>query len=120
MTYYIDQAEGTNPHVNDEPSALGGLREAAPAGEPHTPYVEGHLVRQQISRENNYQQAGERYRTIEQWERDDLINNLVAALKQRRADIQERMVNHFTQCDPDYGRRVTEGVGLSVAQPVGD
>jgi catalase len=80
MTYYIDQAEGTNPHVNHEPSALGSLREALPAGQPHTPYIDGRLVRQKISRENNYQQASERYRTIEEWERDDLINNLVAAL----------------------------------------
>jgi catalase len=25
------------------------------------------------------------------------------------------MVWHFTQCDPDYGRRVAEGLGLKVA-----
>jgi hypothetical protein len=24
------------------------------------------------------------------------------------------MVYHFTQCDPDYGRRVAEGIGIAV------
>ena len=32
---------------------------------------------------------------------------------------QERMVEHLTRCDTDYGRRVAEGLGLSVPEPVG-
>ena len=46
-------------------------------------------------------------------ERDDLILNLVLALKQCDAHIQERMVEHFTQCDPEYGTRVREGLKQS-------
>lgn len=116
MTYYVDSARaGANPHVNYEPSALGGLREA-PKNTPYTPYVEGKLVREPISRTNPYQQAGERYRSIEQWERDDLVLNLVTALKECRHDIQERMVHHFAQCDEEYGRRVAEGLGLPVPE----
>ena len=68
-------------------------------------------MRQKISRTNDYKQAGERYRTFEDSERDDLILNLVTALKQCNPDIQERMVEHFTQCDPEYGTRVREGLG---------
>ncbi len=64
MAYYVDRG-GTNPHVNYEPSSLGGLREAEPAGAPHTPYAEGQLVRQKLDRTNDYQQAGERYRLFE-------------------------------------------------------
>lgn len=64
MAYYVDRG-GANPHVNYEPSSLGGLREAEPAGAPHTPYVEGQLVRQKLDRTNDYQQAGERYRLFE-------------------------------------------------------
>ncbi len=118
MTYYVDGAEaGANPHVNYEPSSLGGLRQAEPEGAPHTPQIEGRLVRAAIERTNPYQQAGERYRAIEQWERDDLIFNLVDHLKQCRPEIQERMVGHFAQCDPDYGARVAEGLGLSAPAP---
>jgi catalase len=51
---------------------------------------------------------------MEDWERDDLINNLVSHLKQCNEDIQERMIGHLTQCDQDYGRRVAEGLGRSI------
>ncbi len=114
MTYHVDGA-GENPHVNYEPSSRGGLSEAQPAGRPHTPHIEGNLVRQTIERTNDYKQAGERYRSFEDWERDDLIDNLVSNLKQCNQDIQERMVHHLTQCDADYGRRVAEGIGLAVS-----
>ncbi|MBV9468569.1 MAG: catalase, partial [Abitibacteriaceae bacterium] len=114
MTYHVDLAEGANPHVNYEPSSLGGLKEATAAGEDHTPQVEGQLVRQKIDRENNFQQAGERYRAFEDWERDDLISNLVSGLKPCTREIQDRMVSMLSQCDQEYGRRVAEGLGISV------
>ncbi|MBW4664114.1 MAG: hypothetical protein KME01_07940 [Chroococcus sp. CMT-3BRIN-NPC107] len=34
--------------------------------ENHTPYVQGAVIRQKISRPNDYQQAGDRYRTFEE------------------------------------------------------
>ena len=114
MAYHVDGVEaGENPHVNYEPSARSGLKPAAMPGRPHTPFVQGHVVRQTISRENNYGQAGERWRTFEDWERDELVSNLVGALSQCGPDIQQRMVNHFDQCDAEYGRRVAEGLGLA-------
>lgn len=115
MTAYVD-GSGDNPHVNYEPSALGGLSEAPESGAGHTPQVEGKVIRQRIDRTSPYAQAGERYRSIEPWERDDLILNLVVALRDCRKDIQERMVGHFQQCDPEYGRRVADGLGPSVAK----
>jgi len=113
MAYYVDGVSaGENPHVNYEPSALGGLQEAPQVGAPYTPAVAGELVRQPISRTNDYKQAGERYRSFEEWEREDLISNLVTNLKQCRQDIQERMVQHFFKADPNYGTRVAQGLGL--------
>ena len=111
MTYIVDTG-GENPHVNYEPSSLGGLKEAPKAGKDHTPYVAGNLVRQKISRPNDYKQAGERYRTIEQSERDDLVFNLVDALSQCNKDIQNRMIDHLTQCDAEYGQRVADGLKM--------
>ena len=118
MTYHVDLAEGANPHVNYEPNSLGGLKEATPSGKDHTPYVEGNLVRQKIDRENNFKQAGERFRAFEDWERDELIRNLVGGLMPCTKEIQERMVSMFYQCDENYGRRVAEGLGISVPEGV--
>ena len=109
MAYYVDPA-GENPHVNYEPSSLGGLVEATPNGPEHRPYVEGKVGRQVLERTNDYAQAGERYRTMPDWERDDLVKNLVDNLMQCEAQIQERMVEHFTKCDEDFGARVSEGL----------
>ena len=115
MSYHVD-GTGANRHVNYEPSSTGGLREATPSGPEYQPYVEGKVGRQKLSRTNDYGQAGERYRTMPDWEREDLILNLVTLLSQCERHIQERMVWHFSQCDQDYGRRVAEGLGLSVEE----
>jgi len=114
MTYRVDGVEaGENPHVNYEPSSMHGLKEAPKSGKEHAPYVEGPVTRQKISRTNDYGQAGDRYRAFSDEERDDLILNLVNALKQCNPDIQERMVEHFTKADPEYGSRVREGLQQS-------
>ena len=57
---------------------------------------------------------GERYRAFEDWERDELISNLVGGLMPCTQEIKERMVYMFSQCDEEYGRRVAEGLGMSV------
>jgi catalase len=95
MAYGVDLAPGQNPHVNYEPSITGGL------------------TRKRIPRTNDYKQAGERYLLSEQWERDDLVNNLVDALKQCRREIQERMVWHFFMCEDEWGQRVGDALGIS-------
>ncbi len=110
MQYRVDTAPGQNPHVNYEPSSMNGLKEAPRTYPDHKPYISGNLVRQPIDRTNNFKQAGERYRTFEDWERDDLINNLVDAISGAVPAVQEKMVELFTQCDEDYGRRVREGL----------
>ena len=116
MTYQVDLAPGQNPHVNYEPSSMGGLTESFSAGIAHTPFVEGNLVRQKIERTDDFAQAGERYRAFSDEERGELIRNLVGALSQCKREIQERMVGYFTKADADYGRRVAEGIGI--AKPV--
>jgi catalase len=111
MTYHVDGNEaGANPHINYEPSSRNGLKEQKRPGPPPRPYVQGPVGRQPITRPNNFQQAGERYRALEAWEREDLVLNLVSALSQCNPDIQQRLVDHFTLADADYGRRVSEGL----------
>src|SRR5699024_6331724 len=65
-----------------------------------------------IDRTNNYGQARETYRSFEDGERDELIKNLSEALAVCDKRIQDAMIEHFTQADEDYGRRVKEGIEM--------
>jgi catalase len=112
MSYSVD-GHG-NPHVNYEPSMHDGLTEAPKPGHVEQgPEYHARLTRSTIERENNYQQASDRYWTISTWERDELIDTLVGLLSQCERDVQERMVWHFLLADDEYGRRVGEGIGVS-------
>ena len=114
MSYAVDLGVGQNPHVNYEPSTLGGLKEADhPTHDEQGPEIGGRLTRKRIPRTNDYQQAGERYLHSEQWEKDDLVHNLVTALSACDRHIQERMVWHLFMCEDELGQRVGEGIGIS-------
>jgi catalase len=113
MSYGTD-GRGPNPLVNYEPNSLGGLEEAPAAGPPYEPEISGRLTRATISRTNDYAQAGERYRTMPDDEREDLVLNMIDLLGQCERHVQERMVGHLVRCDEDYGRRVAEGIGVPV------
>lgn len=89
---------------------MGGLKEAKQDGKDHTPHVEGNLKREAIDRTNNFGQAGETYRRFTEFERTELITNLVNTLSTCRKEIQEQMIENFTKADPDYGKRVAEGL----------
>lgn len=111
--------DGTNPHVNYEPSSTGGLSEAEPSGAAHEPHIEGRLVRAKLERESNFAQAGERYRTMPDWEREDLVTNLTDLLGDCERHIQERCVGLFAQCDAEYGRRIADGLGIPAPEAAG-
>jgi catalase len=113
MAYSVDDG-GESPHVNYEPSITGGLAEAPkPGQDDQGPVIEGRLTRKRIARTNDYKQAGERYLLSEEWERDDLVANLIDALLQCDRNIQERMIWHLFMVENELGQRVGEGVGIS-------
>jgi len=116
MAYHVDLAPGQNPHVNYEPSVLGGLREAQQYAAPHEPYYEAKLVRRKLERTNDFGQAGDTFRAFSDWEKDELIANLVNALKVCDPKIQAQMINHFSQADADYGKRVADGLAVAKTQ----
>jgi catalase len=114
MSYGVDLAPGQNPHVNYEPSITGGLREAQAATPDEVgPEIRGRLTRERIPLTQDYEQAGQRYQLMEQWEKDDLVENLVANISQAVREVRERMVWHFLLCDDELGLRVGEGLGIS-------
>jgi catalase len=114
MAYGVDLGPGQNPHVNYEPSITGGLREATyPTNDEQGPEIVGRLTRKRIPRTNDYAQVGERYLLSEQWEKDDLVKNLVDALSQCDRPIQERMVWHWFMAEDELGQRVGDGLGIT-------
>jgi catalase len=114
MSYGVDLGEGQNPHVNYEPSITGGLREAQyPTHDEQGPEITGRLTRKRIPRTNDYKQAGQRFQLMEQWEKDDLVNNFVFLIGQAARPVQERMVWHFLMVDDELGLRVGEGLDIS-------
>lgn len=116
MASYVDGA-GENPHVNYEPSSQGGLEEADPRAHDYYQFVQGYEMRHELLRtQDDYKQAGERFRSLEDWEREDLLNNLAADMKQCPEDIALRMIWHFSHCDDDYGREVARRAGIDVGK----
>ncbi|MEH7235844.1 catalase [Bacillus sp. JJ1562] len=114
MSYHVDVPPSGNPHINYEPSTIGGLTEAKQEGKIHEPHYNDKLVREKIDRPNDFGQAGETYRSFEESEREELISNLVDNLKVCRPEIQNKMLEYFTNADEDYGRRVREGLAKSM------
>ncbi|MCW2743070.1 MAG: Catalase [Blastococcus sp.] len=114
MSFGVDLGPGQNPHVNYEPSITGGLREAEhPTHDEQGPVITGRLTRKRIPLTNDYQQAGQRYQLLEQWEKDDLVANFTGLIGQAVPEVQQRMVWHFFMCDDELGARVGEGLGIS-------
>jgi catalase len=112
MSYDVD-GHG-NPHVTYEPSMHGGLSEAPKQGHiGQNPEYHARLTRAKIERENNYQQAADRYQTMMDWERDQLVETLTGLLAQCERDVQERMIWHLFLVDDEYGNRVGEGIGIT-------
>ena len=116
MRFQFARARGANPHDNYDPWFWGVLKEATPAGADHTPYVAGKLVREVTPRQDPFTQAGAQYRAFEDWERDELISNLVGAIGVCTPQIQDKMIEMFTQCDAEYGQRVKDGIAQMKAE----
>lgn len=47
-------------------------------------------------------------------DRSNLVSNIVGNLKNANVDIQERQVKIFYKCDPEYGTRIAQGLGIPV------
>jgi catalase len=110
MSFKTDIPKGANPHINYEPSTLDGLKESQQSGPDHMPHYDDKLVRQKIDRTNDFKQAGERWRWFSDWEKDDLIKNIVSTLGPCEQQIKDIMVERFAKCDEEYGRRVKAGL----------
>lgn len=114
MAPHVDDAG--SPHVNYEPSSTGSIVEAPRQyASDHHPFVQGRVMRHGITRtQQDYAAAGERYRTLEDWEREDLLDNLAGDMKACPEPIALRMIWHFYHCDEGYGTEVARRAGMDL------
>ena len=99
--------------VNYEPNTLaGGMPGEAPAYPTSHYHVEGDIIRRKISLTNDFEQAGERYRSLSKVDQDHLVDNIVDPLSKANKPIQQRMVENLVKADPEFGKRVAEGLKL--------
>jgi catalase len=114
MAPYVD--EGGNPHVNYEPSSEQSVAEAPRQyASDHHPFVQGPVMRHGITRtQQDYAAAGERYRTLADWEREELLENLAGDMKACPENIALRMIWHFYNCDEQYGIEVARRAGIDL------
>ena len=102
---------------NYYPNTFGGPQPMPEAAEP-TFEVSGMAARQPYTHPNDdFVQAGALYRKVmTDQDRDHLIGNIVAHLGNAQKHLQLRQTALFYKADPEYGRRVAEGLGLSTQE----
>ncbi|MFB4163982.1 catalase [Alteribacillus sp. JSM 102045] len=102
--------------VNYEPNSYDGPKESEEAR--ISPFeVTGQADSVNYDSEDHYTQAGDLFRLMSDDEKDRLINAVVGHMKPVKKDeIKLRQIKHFYKADPEYGRRVAEGLGLDVPE----
>lgn len=98
--------------VNYEPSSLvsDAPKEAPEEGSSRKYWLEGEVVRQKISKTNDFTQAGEKYRSLSKMDKEHLVDNLIADLMHIKKPIQQRLIENLTKADPELGRSVATGL----------
>jgi len=99
-----------------EPNSYGGPAES-PDAKQAAYAVSGQADSVAYDRDDHYTQPGDLYRLLSGEERTRLVQTVVSAMEPvERDDIKLRQIGHFYKADPDYGRRVAEGLGLQVPE----
>ena len=109
----MQNGEGFSGTVNYEPNTLG---EGMP-GQSEDPVfggrpTEGAEMRRKIPLTNDFQQAGERFRSLSKKDQDHLVDNIIDPLGHATMDIQKRMVENLKSADIELGNRVAQGLKL--------
>ena len=111
----FDGNEGDKP--NYYPNSFNGPEPQIDASEP--PFkLSGNAARQKHTHPNDdFVQAGNLYRKVmTDKDRDHLIGNIATHLCNAKKEIQIRQTKIFYKADPEYGRRVAEGLKLDMKE----
>jgi catalase len=110
-----DGGGGSGP--NYWPNSFGGPAPDPSVADPMFE-VSGKAGRHQVKViDDDFVQAGDLYRKVmTDTDRAHLVGNIVAHLKNAQKRIRLRQCAIFYKADPEYGRRVAEGVGVDVKE----
>ncbi|RDV17223.1 catalase [Pontibacter diazotrophicus] len=112
---------GKNSNINYEPSVTRqGTYTDNKQYEYATRKIDAETMQRVISKENNFAQAGELYRSLSESDKKHLISNLAGDLGQvSNKEIVNKMVSYFYQADADYGNRLIKALKLNKAEVTG-
>ncbi|WP_438308462.1 catalase [Pseudomonas guariconensis] len=97
----------TRSMVNYEPSRLQPRTSTVSARYSQLPLA-GSTQQRGITREQNFKQAGELYRSYSKQEQRDLVNSFGQSLAGADDDSKHIILSFLYKADPDYGKRVAK------------
>jgi catalase len=98
--------------VNYEPNGFGGPVEDPSVKEPPLK-ISGDADRYNHREGNDdYSQAGDLFRLMDSQQRQQLFDNIAAAMQGVPDDIVQRQLGHFAKADPAYAEGVSMALGL--------
>lgn len=105
---------GKKSDVNYQPSRMENKPENTSAKYSQARYGDVSLQQMKIMKTNDFQQAGEFYRSLDDKMKNNLIKNLVADLGSVKDKTTKAiMVGYFYMADRDYGMRLAKALKLS-------
>ncbi|MCL1091213.1 catalase KatB [Shewanella profunda] len=107
---YHGSQTGADATANYGPnSTAGALVEPVNFAEPPL-RLEGEAARYSRYNQDDYTQAGNLYRIFSEDEKARLVATIAGSLSQTSLDVQQRMIEHFTKADADYGQRIKQAL----------
>lgn len=109
---------GKNSNINYEPSVT---KQGTYTDNKQYAYavskIDAETMQRVITKQNNFAQAGELYRSLSETDKKHLINNLAGDLGQiQNEEIVNKMASYFYQADADYGNRLIKALKLNKAE----
>ena len=97
-----------NPSPIDySPNSLAGnVPLPAPVSVPKPMYEKGEIIRASIERTDDFSQAGERYRSLSDAEKENLYDNIAVELVTCKRDIIQRVLGYFEKADKNFAQGV--------------
>jgi catalase len=110
---YTDNQSGA---PNYFPNSFSGPNHNATYNEPEI-QISGDAKRYETGNDDNFSQVGIFWNNVlKEDERTRLVQNIAGHLINAADFLQQRAINNFTKCDPEYGRRLGEALNKLKSQ----
>jgi len=106
----VNGNSGAEP--NYEPNSVKGTAKQVSDAKIKEFYVDDWVARYpQLHPNSDFEQCGQFFRKVlSERDRNNLVGNIASHLGNARKDLQARMIDIFSKCDPEYGKRVADAL----------